>query len=441
MLMRHARLVLACSLISLALYVAFGAAYGLDVAAAQAPTPMAEGDTRIEVVSTPVPFVRPTRQPISNDPTVRVANLGESLRTIATQTGIGLPELARNNRLTLTGALQYGQVVRLPARATGNFRLHEATEADSVLSVAAQYGVSPLAVQRANKLPCADCIVPGTLLRIPQARVTSNLPDPFEDIQINPQLPQSGDVISIKVSTTQPLTRITGTLGDRPLRFAWDKDGYTALIGLGALQPAQIIPVNVQIVTAAGAKSEANSFVQLAEFSFGYENVFVSTGLSTLLQPRLNEAEAAELGQVYGGWSEEQLWSGPFRLPAAGDINSYFGARRNYNGGIYQGFHSGMDVRAWTGTPVRAAAKGRVAKVTKLPVRGIVVVLDHGRGVFTAYCHLSEPLVKEGQLVNTGDVVARSGNTGRSEGPHIHFELAVGGVQVNPLPWLSATLQ
>jgi murein DD-endopeptidase MepM/ murein hydrolase activator NlpD len=86
---------------------------------------------------------------------------------------------------------------------------------------------------------------------------------------------------------------------------------------------------------------------------------------------------------------------------------------------------------------VHAAAPGIVAAVEQFDVRGLVVIIDHGRGVFTAYCHLSEATVKVGQQINIGDVIAKSGNTGRSEGPHIHFELAVNGVQVDPLPWLS----
>ena len=90
---------------------------------------------------------------------------------------------------------------------------------------------------------------------------------------------------------------------------------------------------------------------------------------------------------------------------------------------------------AGIGTPVHASAPGRVAAVMQLKVRGNVVIIDHGRGVFTMYCHLSRTVVKEGQMVDVGDVVAYSGNTGRSEGPHIHWELAVGGITVDPLPW------
>ena len=68
-------------------------------------------------------------------------------------------------------------------------------------------------------------------------------------------------------------------------------------------------------------------------------------------------------------------------------------------------------------------------------VRGLAVIIDHGRGVFTMYCHLSRADVKVGQIVDTGQIIAHTGNTGRSEGPHLHWELAVGGVIVDVLPW------
>jgi murein DD-endopeptidase MepM/ murein hydrolase activator NlpD len=75
-----------------------------------------------------------------------------------------------------------------------------------------------------------------------------------------------------------------------------------------------------------------------------------------------------------------------------------------------------------------------------LPIRGKTVILDHGRGVFTLYCHLSEFAVELEQIVAADEVIGYSGNTGRSLGPHLHFELAVGGVQVDPLAWLEQAL-
>jgi murein DD-endopeptidase MepM/ murein hydrolase activator NlpD len=78
--------------------------------------------------------------------------------------------------------------------------------------------------------------------------------------------------------------------------------------------------------------------------------------------------------------------------------------------------------------------------VQPFKIRGNVVILDHGRGVFTVYCHLSKFNVQVGQIVNVGNVIGYAGNTGRSLGPHLHFELAVGGVTINPLEWMDAEI-
>jgi len=81
-----------------------------------------------------------------------------------------------------------------------------------------------------------------------------------------------------------------------------------------------------------------------------------------------------------------------------------------------------------------------VAATQRFNVRGNVIILDHGRGVYTIYCHLSKFNVQVGQLVNVGDVIGYTGNTGRILGPHLHWELYVGGVTVDPLPWTKETL-
>ncbi len=90
------------------------------------------------------------------------------------------------------------------------------------------------------------------------------------------------------------------------------------------------------------------------------------------------------------------------------------------------------------GTPVIAANTGRVAFAGDLTVRGRSVILDHGAGVFSAYHHLSEIDVVEGQLVNKGDLIGAVGQTGLAEGPHLHWEIVVHGVEVDALLWTQA---
>ena len=134
------------------------------------------------------------------------------------------------------------------------------------------------------------------------------------------------------------------------------------------------------------------------------------------------------------------MWAGTLFLPVdpvfAGCYSSKFGNRRSYNGGEYLYFHTGLDLCGQVGDPVYAAAPGTVVFTGSLTVRGNATMIDHGWGVYTAYMHQSEILVSEGDHVEEGQLIGKVGNTGRVEGPHLHFEVIVGGIQVDPLEWL-----
>ena len=126
----------------------------------------------------------------------------------------------------------------------------------------------------------------------------------------------------------------------------------------------------------------------------------------------------------------------PFQRPCVGAISAYFGAHRSYNGGPYTSYHSGVDFRAPTGTPVHASAAGTVVLAEPMVLWGNAVVVDHGWSVLTGYGHLSTIEVQVGQQVAPGDLIGRVGSTGLSTGAHLHWETWVGGNSVNGLQWL-----
>ena len=101
-----------------------------------------------------------------------------------------------------------------------------------------------------------------------------------------------------------------------------------------------------------------------------------------------------------------------------------------------QTFHRGLDFSVPLGTDVRVTGDGVVAAVQQQRGFGRVVKIDHGNGVMTVYAHLSEPLVKKGDTVKRGTVIAKSCNTGRSSAPHLHYEIRIGGRPVNPLTYI-----
>ncbi len=404
-----------------------------EAPAAEAPV---EETPSIEVVATPEPLPTQETQPaISDDPLVHIVAVGESLSTLGAQSGFAVSDLAQRNGLTQPYLLLAGQRVNLPAPMSSHIRLHRAAPGETLIGLAAQYGISPYLLRLTNKLTCANCLVVGQLLRIPQAEVSTNLPEPFEQVDITPGVPRQGDVVVVRVRTGGPVQDIVGSLAGRPLRFVPQDGGYAALTGVAALQEPGIYSVTIRVVAESGAASEVSGRIQTAVGGYGYENLAISQKLMPLLDPQVNIDERVQLDTVLSQWSGTQWWQGPLQLPAKGRIASYFGARRSFNGGVLRTYHSGVDIVAPAGTPVRAAAPARVAAVQVFKVRGLVIILDHGRGVFTLYCHLSKADVKPGQIVDVGEVIGRSGNTGRSEGPHLHWELATGGVTLDPLRW------
>ncbi len=127
--------------------------------------------------------------------------------------------------------------------------------------------------------------------------------------------------------------------------------------------------------------------------------------------------------------------STPKGWPTRGWLSSYFGKRKSPFSGRTV-VHEGLDIAANTGTPVVAPADGIVARVEYSPTYGNTVVIDHGYGYQTLYAHNSRNLVKVGQRIKRGDRIAQVGNTGVSTGPHLHYEIHLNGVPVNPRSFL-----
>lgn len=129
----------------------------------------------------------------------------------------------------------------------------------------------------------------------------------------------------------------------------------------------------------------------------------------------------------------------PSIWPVVGKLESGFGGRRNPFGGSSYEFHSGQDIDAQTGDPVVAGASGNVTFVGWQNGYGQLVVIDHGGGLTTRYGHLSRLDVAQGQKVARGEFIGRVGSTGRSTGPHLHYEIRINDEPVDPLQYLLAS--
>ena len=142
--------------------------------------------------------------------------------------------------------------------------------------------------------------------------------------------------------------------------------------------------------------------------------------------------EIAETAPLYKRLTLKKYWNGPFVLPINSTINSPFGEHRTYNGEP-RNYHPGLDLKAAIGTPIHAPAGGIVVLAKNLYFTGYTVMIDHGYGIITLYAHMSKLRVKKGQEVHAGDLLGLSGKTGRVTGPHLHWQVKIHDVKVNPL--------
>ncbi|MBA1432287.1 MAG: M23 family metallopeptidase [Epsilonproteobacteria bacterium] len=184
-----------------------------------------------------------------------------------------------------------------------------------------------------------------------------------------------------------------------------------------------------------GQKKETLLFLHLHAGAYKKETIQVDPSKVNPKAPAVKKRiarEYAQAMQIYNHVSSKNYLREPFILPIESSITSEFGKARVYNGSL-RGYHSGTDFRAKVGTPIKAANDGRVVLAQKRFYSGGTVVLDHGKGIYTCYFHMSKFDVKKDALVKRGDILGLSGESGRVTGPHLHFSARINGVQVDPL--------
>jgi murein DD-endopeptidase MepM/ murein hydrolase activator NlpD len=215
-------------------------------------------------------------------------------------------------------------------------------------------------------------------------------------------------------------------------------DGFYGVLSAPMEQSARTYELSVMISFADGTRATIDTQADVVVGSFIRQDIAIAPDKAFLLDPEIERNEIARLESVFSTYTPEKLWDDTgFMLPIiGGELTSPFGAFRTFNGSL-QTRHTGWDVRAIMGVPIMASASGTVAYAGTLDIRGNHVVIDHGYGVFSTYSHLSQIHVTRGQSIVKGQIIGTTGDTGRSGGPHFHWEIAVNGEWVDSVQFMN----
>jgi len=247
---------------------------------------------------------------------------------------------------------------------------------------------------------------------------------------------QPGEAVLAVLKDAPPAKKVYLKVRDRTYVLGAPGTGGTpfALIGIDVQAKAEPLPVRILEEKADGSLAHFTEDLTIDPREFPKRRFWVD---EAMLNPPPQEQERvsreADLVQsVFDILTSEWLGKGSFRSPLP-DREPFpnFGQLRLYNK-TRQSVHAGVDIAAPWGAPVHASNGGRVVLASRLYLSGGTVIIDHGLGVFTFYCHFSKILVKRGDLVGRGQVIARVGNTGRSTGPHLHWAVRIRDVRVDP---------
>ena len=373
-----------------------------------------------------------------------IISFGDSLRSLSRRTRVDDEQLKRLNRLVSPTELYVGTSLIVPTQEEQvplSTRITPST-GESLLELAVKQSSDPWTLASINKLNGTWTALPGDILYSPTADgqgSATGLPSAFLGASIEPLPLKQGSTEVIRAQTREGVT-LSGTLVDQPLHFFPTNGQQVALQGVHALQEPGVYPLLMEATLPDGSKQSYEQMVLVASGEYGSEELYVPP---ETIDPAVVEPENQTVFSITAPATPTQYWNGIFAAPAvySDQFTSLFGRRRIYHGLgtdlVIEGFHSGLDFAGGEGLQIFAPASGKVVFAAPLTVRGNATIIDHGWGVYSGFWHQSQFAVNVGDIVETGQVIGLVGGTGRVTGAHLHWEVWVNGVQVNPLDWLN----
>ena len=382
-----------------------------------------------------------------------VINFGDSYRSLIRRTQVSESLFKKLNHVVSPSEFYVGVSMIVPAQPASGQVLNKRVSlspGQSLLELAVQQNTDVYTLERNNGLAGSwDGLAGDTLFTAGESSAeqkTSGLPSAFISAEIRDLPLKQGGTGVIKVKTIPNVT-LTGLLVDHELHFFPMNDGtQVALQGVHALLPPGVYPLRLEASLPDGSKQSFEQFILIISGNYP-EDPLLYVDPATI-DPAATEPELQQLIQLTLPSNPTRYWDGDFISPAIAYAEStYFtsryGNRRTYIGQgtnlQIAGFHTGLDFGGGEGLPITAPAAGQVVFAGPLTVRGNATIIDHGWGVYSGFWHQSQINVQVGQIVQKNDVIGLVGGTGRVTGAHLHWEIWVNGIQVDPLDWLIQT--
>ena len=258
-------------------------------------------------------------------------------------------------------------------------------------------------------------------------------------LSITPARIEQGSVARISVTCPDSVTALSYAWQDINAALFMDAAGaYFGLVPIAMDQQPGPASLTIMLRDADNKTTTLNIPFEIIAKNFPVQHLTVDESKDTMDQQTLerHNRERAQIENMFAQSQPRRLWTEAFMQPLQGRLSTPFGVKRFINKQP-RNPHSGIDIAAPTGTPVKATAAGVVSLTGEHFFAGKSVYIDHGCDTFSMYFHLDTIAVQDGQTVARGDIIGRVGASGRATGPHLHWGMRMYGTPIDPFSLLA----